>query len=157
MKDSKWLSQQHKIDNIVAYLSEEGGSSAQMRKVISWPRVLFHSRFLHNTIEFARSAVLPLQKDLPGIRNLNDEEGMREEQISRVKGYKVLWRFIFSEEGGFYPLFINYLFPETTRISLKLHVYIDKELGLNFFTEFKFRIVNKFFVSYISDIKYKLF
>jgi hypothetical protein len=89
-KDSKWLRRQHKIDNIVAYLSEEGGSSAQMRKVISWPRVLFHSRVLHNTIDFARSAVLPLQKDLPGIRNLNDEEGMREEQISRINGYRVL-------------------------------------------------------------------
>jgi hypothetical protein len=89
-KDLNWLRRQHKIDNIVAYLRGGGGSSAQLREAISWPRVLFHSRVLHNTIDFVWSTVLPLQKDLPGIRNLKDEEGMREEQINRINGYEVV-------------------------------------------------------------------
>ncbi len=87
-KDLSWLKMQHGIDKIVVYLKET--NSVQIKKVISWPHLLFGSRLKHEVIEFVRSAVLPLQKDLPGFRNMLDEEGMHEAQINRIKNYEVI-------------------------------------------------------------------
>lgn len=79
-RDVNWLKKQHSIDKIVNYLQS---SNPQLVEMESWPWVYWKGSLL----EFARDFV-PLQKDKPGIRNLVDEEGMREAQISRIPGYR---------------------------------------------------------------------
>ncbi|CAB4473519.1 hypothetical protein RhiirA5_407006 [Rhizophagus irregularis] len=81
-RDFNWVKKQHSIDNIVIYL--QSSDNPQLVKMESWPWVYWKRNILK---ELARDFV-PLQKDKAGIRNLMDEEGMREAQIKRIPEYK---------------------------------------------------------------------
>ncbi|OQV12925.1 hypothetical protein BV898_12846 [Hypsibius exemplaris] len=87
-KDKNWLLEQHKIDSFIAYLSSTT-TAPKTAVVESWPQTLNFGGFKARAVDVIRASVLPLQKDLPGIRNQFDEEGMREAQIERMVGYKV--------------------------------------------------------------------
>ncbi|CAG8654623.1 2734_t:CDS:2, partial [Funneliformis mosseae] len=63
-----------------------GSGRISIVEIDSWPWV-YWKNFANTLLEFARDFV-PLQKDKPGIRNLIDEEGMREAQIKRIPGYR---------------------------------------------------------------------
>jgi len=79
--DKIWLVNQHSMKRIADFLRD--GKISQMA---SWPKIsdeLTESKLLG----FARD-FLPLQKDRPGIRNLLDEDGMRDAQIERIPGYR---------------------------------------------------------------------
>jgi hypothetical protein len=58
----------------------------------SWPRV-YWKNFANTLFEFARDFV-PLQKDKVGIRNIIDEEGMREAQVKRMPKYQEEWTIL---------------------------------------------------------------
>ncbi|MGD0465147.1 MAG: hypothetical protein ABSA84_00375 [Gammaproteobacteria bacterium] len=77
-----WLKTQHEIDNIVDGLNNK----VIISKMASWPTIweeLKGSKLVALARDF-----FPLQKDRPGIRNVFDENGMREARIKRIKGYK---------------------------------------------------------------------
>lgn len=81
-KDIEWLKNQHSIDNIYYQLQKE---NIQIIEMISWPNLYWSkTEYLMNNFKF----FLPLRKDQAGIRNLIDEEGMREEQVKNMQGYQ---------------------------------------------------------------------
>ena len=85
--DRAWTERQHSLDSILKYLRAGGEDCANKARVLSWPvSVTVDSERTRNLL---RSSFVPLQKDLPGVHNLMDEEGMREAQVERMEGYKV--------------------------------------------------------------------
>jgi hypothetical protein len=83
--DMQWLGSQHSITNIAEFLLNDG----MISKMDSWPIIWEHLNEKDNKLlTFARDC-LPLQKDRPGIRNVFDENGMREAQVNRIRGYIV--------------------------------------------------------------------
>lgn len=84
--DMKWLHSQHSITNITEFLLNDG---IMISKMDAWPIIWDQLKEKDNKLlTFARD-LLPLQKDRPGIRNIFDENGMREAQINRISGYVV--------------------------------------------------------------------
>jgi len=77
------LGSQHSIVKITDFLLNDGA----IGKMHSWP-VIWDTITTNKLLSFAKD-VIPLQKDTPGIRNIFDENGMREAQINRVPGYVV--------------------------------------------------------------------
>jgi hypothetical protein len=101
--DLKWLLQQHSIANIAEFLSNNNNVVYPM---VSWPEIwdVLQDRKLVTVarnflplkvdrpsaksllIAFAKDFV-PLQKDQPGMRNIFDENGMREAEVRNMAGY----------------------------------------------------------------------
>lgn len=79
--DIEALGSQHSILKIADFLLKDGA----ITKMHSWP-VIWDALPDNKLLSFMKD-VLPLQKDMPGIRNIFDENGMKEAQISRVAGY----------------------------------------------------------------------
>jgi hypothetical protein len=92
-KESKWFVRQHSIKSMVSYLK-----TSQMIKVMkSWPKIKCNrgntfKRVIDEVatpfVNFLRDSFVPFQNDLPGIRNMLDEEKMREAQIRKIDGYE---------------------------------------------------------------------
>lgn len=80
--DLTWLEGQHSIANIAEFLKHDGAKT----KMIEWP--IIWNELKDSKLTAIVRDFLPLQKDRPGIRNVFDENGMREAQIQRIAGYQ---------------------------------------------------------------------
>lgn len=75
------LGSQHSIVKIADFLLNDG----DIIRMHSWP-IIWNMMPSNKLLSFIKETI-PLQKDLPGIRNIFDENGMKEAQISRSVGY----------------------------------------------------------------------